>query len=114
MLRLVLRKLRRLIQVLTTDERAARRWLAATSHGAGAFLLASAVTVLPFADASSPTDVLNTVRGWTRSDWIWRLALSAAFAVRGMLQARAPNLTIDEIHAALAARGAIHPPKEQP
>ena len=55
MIRLLTRGLRRLLQVLTTDERAARRWLSAASHGVGAFLLASALTVLPFADAANPS-----------------------------------------------------------
>jgi hypothetical protein len=116
-IRLLLRKLRRLARVLTTDERAAARWLAAASHGAAAFLLATVFTILPFADSGSLTDMLNTVRVWTRSDWLWRAGVGGVFAVRAMMLARAPSLTIDEIHAALAARGAVPgatPPKENP
>ncbi len=107
MLRLLLRKLRRLVEVLTIDENAARRWLSAVSHGGSAFFLSSALTVFPFADVSNPVDVLNMVRGWSKSDWVWRFVIAAIFAIRGMIRTRAPNLTIDEIHAALAARGAL-------
>jgi len=107
MIKLLLKKFRRFVRVLTTDEGAAASWFAATSNGLGAFFLTGVITILPFADATNPTDIVNMVRGWTKGDWFWRLAITGFFALRGMVKARAPNLTIDEIHTALAARGAI-------
>lgn len=57
-------------------------------------------------------EAVKEIASWNKADWIARLGVGILFAVANGRKSK--TLTVDEIHAELAARGAVEAPKEKP
>ena len=106
-----LKKLWASVVAFFTDEAAFDRQMRGVKHGLAGIMVVITTTVIPFSD--DPSVWLKMVEGWTLRDWAVRIIggfvsfyLAAANIHKGM--------SIEEIHAALAAKGVLVVPPTPP